>query len=107
MLVDRTGVLVYVTNSGTNTISGFALSSAGALTELSGSPFTTGTSPYALAEDRTGAYLLAACAGGGPDLEVFSIAAGTAAVPGALSSAATANTGSVQPANATALAVSP
>ena len=91
-----------MTNSGTNTISAFSLASTGALTELSGSPYTTGTSPYALAEDRTGAFLLAVNAGGGPDLQVFSLGS-----DGGLSSVATANTGSVQPAAATALAVSP
>ncbi len=108
VLVDKTGAYVYVSNSSTNTISGYTLaSSTGTLTAMAGSPFVTGTSPYSLAQDSSGAFLVAACIGGTPDLQVFGIAAATAATPGALTSVGTASTGSVSPAGAIAVATTP
>jgi len=90
VLVDSTGSYVYVANRAQDTISAFLLSTAGALTPISGSPFSTGTLPEAMVEDKTDAYIAVICAGGSPDLQVFQISSTT---PGALSSFATAKTG--------------
>lgn len=103
VLVDKTGAYVYVTNSTAGNISAFTLGTTGALTEITGSPFGTGGSPYSLAESSTGSYLAVACAGGSPDLQVFSITPST----GALVSFSTATTGGVSPAAATAVATTP
>jgi 6-phosphogluconolactonase (cycloisomerase 2 family) len=90
VLVDSTGSYVYVANSGSNNISAFLLSPTGALTAISGSPFSTGTTPVSLAEDTSDAFIAVACSGGSPDMQVFSISTTT---PGALTSFATATTG--------------
>ena len=103
VVVDRTGAYVYVSNSTVGTISGFSLSSTGTLAPLPGSPYATGGGPSALAEDSSSGYLVAVCSSGNPDLQVFSITAGT----GVLASASTTNTSSVNPSIATALAVAP
>ena len=110
MLVDKSGAYVYMTNSTNGTISAWTLNATtGALTEIAGSPFATGLSPYSLAENNGGGYLLVANAGGTPDLQAFSIASATAAVPGALATASTASTGTSteEPATASAVATTP
>ena len=56
-----------------------------------------------MAEDNSSGYLVVTCSSGSPDLQVFSITAGT----GALVSASTASTSSVNPSIATALAATP
>lgn len=73
VLVDSTGSYVYVTNRAQGTISGFTLASNGTLTSITGSPFATGTLPQSLIEDNSGTYLAVACAGGNPDLEIYTI----------------------------------
>lgn len=90
VLVDSTGSYVYVANRTDGTISAFLLSTTGALTAISGSPFSTGKLPYAMVEDKTDAYVAVLNAGGSPDLQVFTLSATT---PGALTSFATAATG--------------
>ena len=110
VLVDKSGAYVYMTNSTNGTISAWTLNATtGALTEIAGSPFATGLSPYSLAENNGGGYLLVANAGGTPDLQAFSIASATAAVPGALATASTASTGTSteEPATASAVATTP
>ena len=72
----------------------------GALTAVSGSPFSTGTLPVALVEDKSDTYIGVMNAGGSPDLQLFSISTAT---PGALTSIATATTGT-DPTDATSLA---
>ncbi|MFP5227053.1 MAG: lactonase family protein [Acidobacteriota bacterium] len=91
VLVDSTGSYVYVANRTVGTISAFLLTNTGALTAVSGSPFTTGSLPVALVEDKTNAYIAVINSGGSSDLQVFTISTTT---PGALTSFATAKTGS-------------
>jgi 6-phosphogluconolactonase (cycloisomerase 2 family) len=107
VLVDSTGTYVYVANTTAGTISGFSIGSTGTLTPLSGSPFDAGSGPISLAEDSSDTYLEVACSGGSPDVEIFTIGASTATVPGALTSASTLNTASVTPALATQVVSTP
>jgi 6-phosphogluconolactonase (cycloisomerase 2 family) len=90
VLVNSTGSYVYVTNRTDGTVSGFALSANGALTELSGSPYTTGALPVDMTDDQTGSYIAVVCAGGNPDLQVFSV---DTATPGKLDAFASKTTG--------------
>lgn len=100
VLVDSTGSYVYVADRTQNNISGFLLSNSGALTTISGSPFTTGTNPVAMVEDKSDTYIGVISSGGSPDLQVFSF---NGATPGALTSLATATTGT-DPTEATTIA---
>jgi 6-phosphogluconolactonase len=99
VLVDSTGSYVYVTNRTEGTISGFTLSSTGTLTAITGSPFATGSLPQQLIEDQSDTYIAVACAGGSPDLEIYTIGTG-----GALTKLASESTGT-DPTEATSLAV--
>jgi len=90
VLVDSTGSYVFVANRTQGNISAFLLSNSGALTGITGSPFTTGSLPVAMVEDKSDTYIAVVCAGGDPDLQVFSFAGSTA---GALTSFAKATTG--------------
>jgi 6-phosphogluconolactonase len=47
--VDPAGKFVYAPNTGSNTIAAWSIGSNGALTQLSGSPFPSGTEPAAIA----------------------------------------------------------
>ena len=100
VLVDATGSYVYVTNRTANTISAFVLTNSGSLTPVTGSPFTTGTTPVAMAEDNSKTYIAVVCAGGAPDMQVFTLDATT---PGKLDPFTTAATGT-DPAVAVAIA---
>lgn len=84
------GSYVYVTNRTDGTISGFTLTANGSLTALTGSPYTTGTAPVDIVEDKTNTYIAVACAGGNPDMQVFTISSTTA---GMLSPFASQTTG--------------
>ena len=66
------------------------LAANGTLTEITGSPFSTGTTPIDIAEDASGKYVGVVCNGGGQDLEVYSFDATTL---GKLDAAASATTG--------------
>ncbi len=59
VLIDPTGQWVYVADvsDGPGTISAFALSSAGALTEIAGSPFPSGQDSYSITGTPDGKYL--------------------------------------------------
>lgn len=103
IVVDSTNKYVYVANSTSNVITGYALAANGALTPLSNSPFTTGTTPVAMSLDSTGKYLLVICNGGSPDLQVFSFDATTG---GKLDSVTTNSTGT-DPTKPISLAVVP
>jgi 6-phosphogluconolactonase len=90
VIVTTSGSYVYVTNRTDGTISGFALSANGALTALSGSPYTTGAAPVDITQDKTDAYIAVACAGGNPDMQVFTI---DTASPGKLDPLSSKTTG--------------
>jgi 6-phosphogluconolactonase len=77
VLVDKTGAYVYVANRTTNNISGFTISNTGVLTAITGSPFTAGTAPIALAEDNTKTYIAVISSGGSPDLQTYTFDATT------------------------------
>lgn len=61
--VDPGGKFLYATNPSTNTVSGFAIQSAGNLTPVPGVVFATGTSPAAAAVDPSGKFLYVTNAG--------------------------------------------
>jgi 6-phosphogluconolactonase (cycloisomerase 2 family) len=100
--VDPTGAYVYVANKGNSlstagTINGFSLNAtSGALTAISGSPFSSGgAQPIAFASDGTKKYLAVINAGDNGsnslnDLQLFSYSTTT---PGALVPVSTASTG--------------
>jgi hypothetical protein len=77
LLIDPTGTYLYSANrantasNGGATISGYSLSSTGALTQLANSPFTSGILVTALAEDNAKTHLIAAAAGGTPDVTLY------------------------------------
>jgi 6-phosphogluconolactonase len=104
--LDTTGTYVYAANRTDGTISGYTIvpgtTTAGlALTQLSGSPYTSGAGVQALGVDSTGKYLLAVAVNGGPDLTMYSF---DVPVPGKLDPATSVATG-VAPAGAVALAL--
>lgn len=90
VLVTKDGSYVYVANRTDGTISGFTLAANGALTAISGSPYATGSAPVDLVEDQSHAYIGVACAGGNPDMQVFTIDTTT---PGKLDAFASKTTG--------------
>jgi len=100
VLVDSTGSYVYVANRTEGNISAFLLTNSGALTAIAGSPFSTGSLPEEMVEDKTKTYIAVVCAGGSPDLQVFTIGTTT---PGALTSLGTATTGT-DPTSASSIA---
>ncbi len=52
---------MYVANHASGNVSGYSINgSTGALTELSGSPFTAGTGPYGITIDPSGKYVYVA-----------------------------------------------
>jgi 6-phosphogluconolactonase len=102
VLVDSKDAFVYTANrNGTSggTISGYT-NSSGALSQMASSPFLSGPSTTALAEDNSHAFVIAASAGGAPDLTLYSFDVFTA---GKLDAVATAVSGT-DPAVSVALA---
>jgi 6-phosphogluconolactonase (cycloisomerase 2 family) len=104
--LDSTGTYVYAANRTDGTISGYTIvpgttTAALSLTQLSGSPYTSGTTVQSIGIDATNKYLLAAAVGGAPDLTMYSF---DVAVPGKLDPATSVATG-VSPAGAVALAL--
>jgi 6-phosphogluconolactonase len=71
---DPTGAYVYVTDSSSNDVLGFATSS-GTLTPLSGSPYQTGGSPSAVIVDASGSYAYVAN-GKDSDVTAYSVSNG-------------------------------
>jgi DNA-binding beta-propeller fold protein YncE len=71
--VDPKGKFVFVANEGSNNVSVFSIGSGGALSQVQGSPFATGTSPVFLVTDHSGSVLYVADHGSS-DIAEFSIA---------------------------------
>ena len=88
--VDGASKYVYVANGNDGTVSGYSVTSGGVATALSGSPYASGASTVSLTMDKSKTYLLAAAAGGSPDLTMYSFDATTL---GKLNKVATAATG--------------
>ena len=106
VILDSTGTYVYAANRTDGTISGYTIVPGGttaglSLTQLNGSPYTSGSVVQALGIDSTGKYLLAAAVGGAPDLTMYSF---DIPVPGKLDPATSVATG-VEPAGAVAVAL--
>jgi len=100
VVVNKAGTDVYVANQLDSTISGYSISSAGAVAILSPATYTTVSAARALAIDNSGNYLLAIANGGNPDLSMYSYSATTA---GELVFSTSTPTGS-DPAGAVAIA---
>jgi 6-phosphogluconolactonase len=88
--VDGASKYVYVANGNDGTVSGYSVTSGGVATALSGSPYASGASTVSVTMDKSKTYLLAAAAGGSPDLTMYSFDATTL---GKLNKVATAATG--------------
>ncbi len=71
LLAESTGAYLYAANRGGGTVSGYAIAS-GAFTALSGSPYTSGVTATALAEDNSGKYLIGVALGGSYDYTLYS-----------------------------------
>ncbi len=104
--LDSTGTYVYAANRADGTISGYTIVPSTtvlglSLTQLNGSPYTSGTGVQSIGIDATNKYLLAAAVGGAPDLTMYSF---DITVPGKLIPATSVATG-VNPAGAVALAL--
>jgi len=88
LVFDGTGDYLYAANGSDATISGYSVLASGALTALTGSPFSSvGSGPTELTLDQSKKFLLSANLGGSPDLQLFSFDATTA---GKLDAGATA-----------------
>ena len=84
LAVDSSTSTLYIARSGTNEgLAVYTIGSAGALTAVSGSPFSTGTTPHSVAIDSTGTYVYVANRGSST-ISGFTI--GTGSVLTALSS---------------------
>lgn len=79
-----TGNYVYVGNTGSNTISGYQLSTAGALTAVTSSPYSLSYTPQALAVTRSNSYLYVATSVGIYGYSIGSAGALTALASGAV-----------------------
>jgi 6-phosphogluconolactonase len=101
ILADLSGDYIYVTNQTDNSISGFSLS-AGALTALADSPFSTAKAPLGIAEDSTKSYVLTVGYGNNPNLWLYSFDATTA---GTLDVGATTTSGAADPSLSNAIAL--
>jgi 6-phosphogluconolactonase len=106
VLLDSTGSFVYAANRTDGTISGFtivpgATVAALTLTPLTGSPYASGAGVQSLGLDSKGNYLLAAAAGGSPDLSMYSFDPNTLGMLDLVTSTAT----DTDPAGAIAVAL--
>jgi len=79
---------VYTANQGAGNISGFGIGTSGALTQISGSPFTGPANLAAIGTDKSGSYMVAVGYNGSSGLQLFSV--GTT---GALTLTTSAGTG--------------
>jgi 6-phosphogluconolactonase (cycloisomerase 2 family) len=86
--INSASTYVYVGNEADGTISAYSIGTGGALTAVSGSPFTGPATVSALAFDSTGKYLIASGYNASSGIQLFTIGS-----TGALTSAASAGTG--------------
>jgi 6-phosphogluconolactonase len=70
--VNQAGTAVYVANQLDSTISGYSISSTGAVAALSSATYSTPSEARALAMDNSGSYVLSISNNGSPDLAMFS-----------------------------------
>jgi 6-phosphogluconolactonase (cycloisomerase 2 family) len=89
--VNTAATSVYVGNESTSAIYGFSIGTGGALTAISGSPFTGPTSVNALAIDSTSAYLIASGYNATTGIQLFSVGTTGALTP--VATTGTAGTG--------------
>jgi 6-phosphogluconolactonase len=80
-LTSGTNAFVYTANQGAGTISGFSIGSSGALTQLSGSPFTGPTNVAAIGVDNTGDYMVSVGYNATNGVQLFAIGASGALTP--------------------------
>jgi len=78
VVINTAGTDVYVANQLDSTISGYSISSGGAVAALSPATYTTISAARMLAVDQSGDYLLAVANGGSPDLSMYSYSSTTA-----------------------------
>ena len=71
VMIDHSGTYLYTANRGSGNISGYTIAN-GVLTALPGSPYASGLSATALAEDNTQKYVIAAAANGSNDYTMYS-----------------------------------
>ena len=88
IVINSASTYVYVGNYTDSTISGYAIGTSGALTALTGSPYTAPTLVNALARDSTSAYVMASGFNSTSGIQLFSIGS-----TGALTSSASAGSG--------------
>lgn len=69
---------VYTANEGASNISGFSIGSTGALTTVTGSPFTGPSSVSAIGVDKSGAYMVAVGYNGTSGVQLFTLGTGGA-----------------------------
>ena len=71
VLIDNSGKYVYVANRSDNTISGYVISSGGALTVAASSPYSAGDEVTALGAESKGNWLIAVANSGTPDVTLY------------------------------------
>ncbi|HZQ42804.1 MAG TPA: beta-propeller fold lactonase family protein [Acidobacteriaceae bacterium] len=91
---------VYTANEGTGNISGYGINGSGALTQISGSPFTGPTNVSAIGVDKSGSYMVAAGYNGNSGVQLFTIGS-----TGSLTLVTSAGTGTSTTTNPTILAL--
>lgn len=91
IVIDPTGKYLYVTNSGSDTVSGYQIQADGTLVAIAGSPFATGSIPFFESFDPSGKHLFVADSGE-DTVAVFTLGTGGAlgtatitTIPGATS----------------------
>jgi 6-phosphogluconolactonase (cycloisomerase 2 family) len=84
---------VYTANQGAGNISAYSIGGAGALTQVSGSPFTGPASISAIGTDKSGSYMVAVGFNGSSGLQLFTLGTSTVGTPGALTLTTSAGTG--------------
>src|SRR5260370_25345863 len=79
VVIEPTGRFFYVTDKRKNQVLGFSIPSGGALTQVSGSPFATGSAPVSVAANSAGTFLYVANQGSN-DVSAFLIDSSTCAL---------------------------